>query len=102
MDDLQKRVQKSEMLNLNITKEYLDEKHNSQLNLRQAQEENELLRLENDELRKVVKNTTERAQQEMVLAANEGEKKTNEILGKFRRQSQIQEENLQIIKVIIL
>jgi regulator of replication initiation timing len=72
------------------------------MNIRQAQEENELIRLENDELRKAVRNTTDKAHKDVVHAEHEGERRANEVLGKFRMQSQIQDENLQIIKVEVL
>ncbi len=69
-----------------------------QTEARQVQEENELLRLENEQLRKAMKNLTVKAQQETKLADVEREKKANEVVGKFRQQAQVQEENLQIIK----
>ena len=62
------------------------------------QEENELLRLEVEEFRKAMKNLSIKTQQETHLADVEREKKSGEVVGKFRHQSQVQEENLQIIK----
>ncbi len=66
---------------------------------RQVQEENELLRLESDQLRKAIKNVSVKAQVDVQTLAVDSEKRSNEVLGKFRHDSQVQEENLQIIKV---
>jgi len=98
LEELQKRVHKNEKLNFEFTKSYLDEKHNSQMNVRQVQEENELLRLESDQLRKAVKNVSVKAQVDAKEIEVTCEKRSNEVLGKFRQQTQVQEENLQIIK----
>ncbi len=78
--------------------DYLDQKHTSQNNERQVHEENELLRLENNHLREAAKNVQTKAQQESSTIEVECEKRSGEVLGKFRQQSQVQEENLQIIK----
>ena len=67
---------------------------------RQVQEENQLLRLENDHLKQATRNTQTRAQQDTSAVEVECEKRSGEVLGKFRQQSQVQEENLQIIKAI--
>jgi len=102
-----KRNQKNEQLNYDITKstifllfliDYLTEKHDMQTSARQVQEENELLRLENDQLRKTMDSLTQKTQQNICAADKEREKKTTEVVGKFRQQAQMQEENLQIIK----
>lgn len=69
------------------------------MNERQVQEENELLRLESDQLRKAIKNVTVKSQVKTHDVEVDTEKRSNEVLGKFRQQSQVQEENLQIIKV---
>lgn len=62
------------------------------------QEENELFRLENREMKTALKNIEAKINKEIVTSEIEKEKKADEIVGKFRHQAQIQEENLQIIK----
>lgn len=68
------------------------------MNERQVQEENELLRLENEQLRKTIKNVTFKAQMDAEAMEVGTDKRSNEVVGKFRQQAQVQEENLQIIK----
>ena len=68
------------------------------MNERQVHEENELLRLENDQMRKAVKNVSYKAELETHVTEAETEKRSNEVIGKFRQQSQVHEESLQIIK----
>ena len=95
---MRSKAHKQEQLNYDIIKDSVKERNNSQLNERQIQEENELLRLENKEMMKAVANIKVKTNKDLLVVYAEKEKQSEEVVGKFRHQAQIQEENLQIIK----
>eukprot|EP01022_Parablepharisma_sp_SALTPOND_P001081 TRINITY_DN105551_c5_g1_i1.p4 TRINITY_DN105551_c5_g1~~TRINITY_DN105551_c5_g1_i1.p4 ORF type:complete len:271 (+),score=38.37 TRINITY_DN105551_c5_g1_i1:1490-2302(+) len=79
--------------------DYLTERMKYQGNERRLQEENELLRLEQGELRNTLQNVIAKAESDIKHTANTTEKKADEVVQKYRRQAQVQNENLLIIQV---
>ncbi len=78
--------------------DYLNERYAFQTRERQVQEEDRLLRLENDQLRIAVKNVSSKSKFNAHLVETRSEKKSNELVGRFRQQTQAQTEGLQILK----
>ena len=81
--------------------DYLELKHISNSKERRLHEENELLRIENSQLRKEMEKVIENANMHTENTEHEYEKRSTQVLGKYRKQNQLQEENIQIIKVCL-
>ena len=82
--------------------DYLSERTKYQETERRLQEENEVLRLEKDEIQNTLKAALSKAESDMKNTATLTEKKADEVVQKYRRQAQLKGENLLIIQVDLM
>ncbi len=80
--------------------DYLAERTKRQENERRIQEENELLRMEQDNLKTTLQNVMSKAETDLKQTSTAAERKTEEVAQKYRKQVQLQSENLLIIQVL--
>lgn len=96
--ELQKRKKNIELLNTNITKQYLDVKYDVDINNKKLHEENGLVKLQNQALANSLKDVAKKASIEREVSKHEYKRKTKEVTNSLRKQVRSKEDNANLVK----
>ncbi|MCQ2816005.1 MAG: hypothetical protein MJ252_01955, partial [archaeon] len=96
--ELKKRKKNMDLLNYNITKDFLDVKYDTAINNKKLHEENDLIKLQGQALESSLKDVIKKMNIEREVTKNEYARKTKEVTNSLRKQVRKKEDAANLVK----
>lgn len=96
--ELKKRKKKLDDLNYKITKDFLEVKYDTDINNKKLNEENNLIKMQNQALENSLKDIIKKASIEREANKNEYARKTKEVTNSLRKQVRSKEDHANLVK----